>query len=149
MEGDLIEALTLLRKNFESTTRLYEIDKAPLAKLHKKTPNVINVFSKGGKQLYPTLSEIAHFGTARVGELLTINSSDGKTGPSLYPAYNSNALECYDRHAFVSLYFVFWLIEFHKKVYKEKYNAKKDEKTLYHLLDLAKDCGIIVLDEKR
>src|SRR5690606_9971591 len=66
MQGDLIEAFTLIRKNFESITRLNEIDKSPLQKLLRKTPNVINIFNQGGKQLYPTLSEIAHFGTPRV-----------------------------------------------------------------------------------
>ena len=71
MEGDLIEAFTLIRKNFESLTRLHEIDSNPLLKLLKKTPNVINFFKEGGKKLYPTLSEIAHFGTPGVGELLT------------------------------------------------------------------------------
>ncbi|NOT94354.1 hypothetical protein [Ferruginibacter sp.] len=144
MYGDLIEAFTLIRKNFESVTRLHEIDDKPLLKLLKKTPNVINIFKEGGKQLYPTLSEIAHFGTPSVGELLTVNShDDGRVGPSLHPAFNVDALGCYDRHAYVSIYFVFWLIQFLKSVYGEKYDHDKDEKTFFIMTGIAEDSGII------
>lgn len=150
LEGDLIEAFTLIRKNFESATRLNEIDKSPLAKLLKKTPNVINIFGKGGKKLYPTLSEIAHFGTPRVGELLTIKTEmDGRIGPSLYPVYNDNSIACYDRHAFVSIYFSFWLIDFLKKTYGKKYDHTKDESTFYIMVKLAEDCGIILFDNEK
>lgn len=148
MYGDLIEAFTLIRKNFESVTRLNEIDSSPLLKLIRKTPNVINIFKDGGKQLYPTLSEIAHFGTPRVAELLTINSiNDGRVGPSLHPSYNVDALGCYDRHAYVSIYFVFWLIQFLKSIYGEKYNHNKDEATFAILTKLALENGIIQLKD--
>lgn len=149
LEGDLIEGITLIRKNLESATRLHEIDKSPLAKLLRKTPNVINIFGKGGKKLYPTLSEIAHFGTPRVGGLLTVHEADdGRIGPSLYPSYNIDSLACYDKHAFVSIYFVFWLIEFLKKTYKDEYEAAKDETTFLILIKQAEDCGIIEKEEK-
>jgi hypothetical protein len=144
MNGDLIEAFTLIRKNFESVTRLHEIDNNPLLKLLKKTPNVINIFKKGGKQLYPTLSEIAHFGTPDVGALLTVNShEDGRIGPSLFPAYNVDALGCYDRHAYVSIYFSFWLIQFLKTLYGEKYDFDADEKIFYIMTSIAEESGII------
>lgn len=145
LEGDLIEAFTLIRKNFESVTRLNEIDKTPLRKLHKKTPNVINIFGKAGKQLYPSLSEIAHFGTPRVGELLTVKSDcDGRIGPSIYPIFNENSFACFDRHAFVSIYFSFWMIEFLKSVYKDKYDSKKDDATFMIMIGIAEECGLIV-----
>lgn len=146
MNGDLVEAFTLIRKQLESLTRLHEIDDKPLLKLLKKTPNVINLFGEGGKQLYPTLSEIAHFATPRVGELLTVmNFEDGRVGPSLYPTYNVDALACYDRHAYVSLYFAFWFIEFLKKVYGDNYNSELDEKTFFILTRMAEESGIIRL----
>ncbi|GAA4749215.1 hypothetical protein [Flavisolibacter ginsenosidimutans] len=146
MEGDLIEAFTLIRKNFESLTRLHEIDSNPLLKLLKKTPNVINLFKEGGKKLYPTLSEIAHFGTPAVGDLLTITSNeDGRVGPSIVPVYNPDAIACYDRHAYVSIYFVFWLVQFLKNVYGEQYDSKKDERTLLSMLRMAEESGIIEL----
>lgn len=144
LQGDLIEAFTLIRKNFESVTRLNEIDKSPLRKLLKKTPNVINIFGKAGKQLYPPLSEISHFGTPRVGELLTIQSDEnGKVGPSIYPLFNENAFACYDRHAFVSIYFIFWMIEFLKTVYGDKYDSKKDEATFMIMMSIAEECGLV------
>lgn len=144
VDGDLIEAFTLIRKNLESLTRLHEIDSSPLLKLLKKTPNVINMFKEGGRQVYTVLSEIAHFGTPRVAELLTIHSEeDGRTGPSLFPAYNVDALPCYDRHAYVSIYFSFWLIQFLKAVYGDAYDAKADETTFYIMNGIAEDNGII------
>ncbi len=149
LEGDLIEAFTLIRKNFESAARLNEIDKTPLAKLLKKTPNVINIFGEGGRKLYPSLSEIAHFGTPRVGELLTVNHhDDGRVGPSLYPAYNIDALACYDRHAYVSMYFVFWLTQFLKDIYQDKYDSTKDDTTFLILVRHAQNCGIINTEKK-
>ena len=149
LNGDLIEAFTLTRKQLETLTRLHEIDEKPILKLLKKTPNVINIFGEAGKKLYPTLSEIAHFATPRVGELLTVFShKDGRSGPSLVPAYNEDALGCYDRHAYVSIYFSFWFIEFLKKIYGENYDSNKDFKTFMILTGIAEDCGIIKLSEK-
>lgn len=149
LEGNLIEAFTLIRKNFESATRLNEIDKSPLTKLLRKTPNVINIFGNGGKKLYPTLSEIAHFATPRVGVLLTVNSADdGRFGPSLYPAFNVDTFACYDRHAFVSIYFCFWLIEFLKKLYKDDYDSTNDEATFYIMLSQAEECGVIEIEKE-
>ncbi len=146
LNGDLIEALTLTRKQFEALTRLHEIDQKPLLKLLKKTPNVINLFGEGGKKLYPTLSEIAHFATPKVGELLTIKTfDDDRSGPSLLPAYNIDALACYDRHAYVSLYFVFWFMDFLKKVYGDAYKSEIDEKTFYIMIKIAEESGIIQL----
>ena len=146
LNGDLIEAFTLIRKQLEALTRLHEIDEKPLLKLLKKTPNVINLFGEGGKKLYPTLSEIAHSATPRVGELLTIETfDDGRTGPSLHPAYNIDALACYDRHAYVSIYFVFWFIEFLKKIYGESYKSDIDEKTFYTMIKIAEESSIIQL----
>ena len=136
LNGDLIEAFTLIRKQLEILTRLHEIDKKPLFKLLKKTPNVVNLFKDGGKQLYPTLSEIAHFATPRVGELLTVKTfDDGSIGPSVHPAYNIDALACYDRHAYVSIYFVFWFMEFLKKIYGHSYECESDEMTFFILRD--------------
>lgn len=149
LNGDLIEAFTLIRKQFEVLTRLHKIDKKPWLKLLKKTPNVINLFGEGGKKLYPTLSEIAHFATPRVGELLTIKSSDdGKIGPSVHPEYNIDSIACYDRHAYVSIYFIFWFIEFLKKLYGKRYDYNSDETTFYILIKMAEESGIIELPIK-
>lgn len=146
--GDLIEAYTLTRKQFEVLTRLHEIDKKPILKLHGKTPNVQNVFGQASKLIYPDLSEIAHFSKANVGNLINIITKNGETGPTLVPVYNSlESLVCYNRHGFVALYFSYWFIEFLKKEYSEKYNGKNDDETFEILIRIARDSGIITLEK--
>jgi hypothetical protein len=111
-------------------------------------PNVINLVGKCGKQLYPTLSEIAHFATPRVVELLTVKTfQDGRTGPSIHPTYNIDAPACYDRHAYVSIYFVFWFINFLKNIYTDKYDKTNDETTFFLMTKIAEESGIIQLSE--
>ena len=61
MGGDLIEAITLIRKQLESLARLNEIDSAPLEKLYGRTPNISSVLKAGRGQIYGQLSEVAHF----------------------------------------------------------------------------------------
>ena len=148
LEGDLIEAYTLMRKNLESLTRLNEIDQKPLRKLLRKTPNVINVLGKAGKTLYPTLSEIAHFGTPKVGNLLSVDShDDGRIGPSLFPKYNQHSKSCYDRHAFISINFTFFLMQFLIKIFEDKYDSKNDHSTFYIMIKISEDIGMIEKSE--
>lgn len=148
VNGDLIEAIVLIRKQLESLTRMHEIDGKPITKLHKKTPNVINIFGKAGKKLYPTLSEIAHVATPRVGDLINYHSKkDNKSGPGLVPFYNEDSINCYNQHAYVSLYFSFWFIEFLTKLYGQSYDSYNDEQTFYILVKMAEDCNIITLEE--
>jgi hypothetical protein len=147
INGDLIEAVTLVRKQLEMLTRMHEIDEKPILKLLKKTPNVMNIFGPAGKNIYPTLSEIAHFATPRVGDLIKFHSkTDNRSGPGLVPFYNEDAINYYNQHAYVSIYFCFWFIEFLKTIYKEKYNATYDNKTFLILIRMAEDCDIITLD---
>lgn len=147
IDGDLIEAVTLVRKQLEMLTRMHEIDDKPILKLLKKTPNVINIFGPAGKKLYPTLSEIAHFATPRVGDLINFHSKkDNRSGPGLVPFYNEDSIVCYNQHAYVSIYFCFWFMEFLRKLYGEKYNDTYDNQTFLILIRMAEDCNIITLD---
>ncbi len=82
LDGDLIEAYTLIRKQLEKLTRLNELDNRPIEKLLNKTPNIINLFGEAGKELYSELSEVAHFGHSRVSEFISFETKDGKRGPS-------------------------------------------------------------------
>ena len=50
VDGDLIEAYTFIRKQFEKYTRINELDNKPIEKLRGKTPNVINLFGEAGKE---------------------------------------------------------------------------------------------------
>lgn len=142
LEGDLIEAYTLIRKQLEKTTRLNELENKSIEKLSGKTPNVINFFGEAGKEIYPELSEVAHFGHPRVSELLSFETKDGIKGPSFFPSYKEMATICYDRNAFVALHFVSWLIDFTKEI-NPNYDNRKDIDTFLMLEQMALDCNII------
>lgn len=70
MDGDLVEAQILIRKQLESLTRLDELDSASLQQLPKGTPNVNNRFRNLYKTAYIPLSEVAHFGSPKVSRFL-------------------------------------------------------------------------------
>jgi hypothetical protein len=61
LDGNLVEAMVLLRKQLESLVRLHEIDTKPLGKLEGKVPNIQNVMNKAAGRVYGNLSEVAHF----------------------------------------------------------------------------------------
>lgn len=147
MQGDVIEAMTLIRKQFESLARLHEIDSKPLLKLHKKTPNVCNVFKKAGKMIYPQLSEAAHFGTPNVGKLLQEIEDGDLLGPSLIPVYHESSLACMELNCFMAIHFLRWLIDKHKEFY-EDFNGKKEESILAHITYKAFELGIIRIPEE-
>lgn len=147
MQGDLIEALTLIRKQFESLVRLHEIDSKPLQKLHKKTPNVCNVFKPAGKKIYPKLSEVAHFGTAEVGELLKVVEEGDLVGPSLIPAYHKYSLACFDLNSFMAIHFLGWIIE-KLAEFHDDFDGEIETGVLMHATKMALDLGIIVIPEE-
>ena len=146
VDGDLIEAYTLIRKQFEKYTRLNELDNKPIEKLRGKTPNVINLFGEAGKEIYPELSEVEHFGHPRVSEFLSVETKDGKKGPSIFPTYKESAIICYDRSAYVALYFSAWLVDFVQEN-NSKYDRNKDIETFLMLEKMALDCNIIRVKE--
>jgi len=150
LDGDIIEATTLLRKQLESLTRMNELDKKPLDKLHKlynKTPNVNNIFRKGAfKDIYAHLSEIAHLATPRAGKVLHIIKSEDLVGVSLYPRYTKLSHGCFDLQMFISLHFLFWLFDKQKSWYPN-INTKKYEDILYGSLKIALDIGVIIKSE--
>jgi len=146
LDGDIVEATTLIRKQLESLTRMNELDSKPLLKLLKKTPNVINCFKRPGKKIYPHLSEVAHFATPRVGELLHVVEDGELVGPSLHPQYVKAAHGCFDLQALVTIYFLFWFIDkqesWYPEIDKTEYMA-----VLYSTFQMALDSGVIVNDE--
>jgi hypothetical protein len=54
--GDLVEAVTLIRKQLESLARLHELDSRPLEKLHGRTRNIGMLFRNGRGEMYGHLS---------------------------------------------------------------------------------------------
>ena len=142
LNGDIVEATTLIRKQLESLTRIHELDATPLAKLMKKTPNVINCFKSVGKKIYPHLSEIAHFATPRVGELLHVVKDGDLVGPSLHPRYTKSAHGSFDLQALISIYFLFWLIEKQKSWYPN-IDSTSNMAVLHSVFQTALNSGVI------
>lgn len=142
LNGDLVEATTLIRKQLESLTRLHEIDNKPLKTLIRKTPNVINLFKSSGKKIYPHLSEIAHFASPKVGELLHVIDNGELIGPSIIPVYTDKAHGCFDLQVFISIYFLFWFIRKQVEIY-DWFDGKEEEAILFNAFKIALDAKII------
>lgn len=146
LHGDLVEANTLIRKQLESLTRLYELDAKPLQRLLRKTPNVINTFKTTGKQVYPFLSEIAHFASPKASQLLHVMEKEGGlVGPSMIPVYTDAAHGCFDIQATVSFYFLFWFIDKQREFY-EAFDGAAEERILLSAFKKAIDADIIRVD---
>lgn len=111
LDGDLIESVILCRKQLESLARMHEIDSKPLTKLNKKTPNISNVLKGSSGRLYGIMSEVAHFSTPRVSDLLNIIENGKLIGPSIYPKYNKQSHACSDMIYFVTIYFSYWFLK--------------------------------------
>jgi len=142
LSGDLVEAMTLVRKQLESLARLHELDDKPLQKLLRKTPNVINTLKAVGKGAYPKLSEIAHFASPNAAELLHVIEDGDKFGPSMIPVYTKSAHGCFDFQALVALYFLFWFVNKQKTLYLG-FEGSSEEHFLYSALQAAIDAGMV------
>jgi len=145
MDGDLVEAMVLLRKQLESLVRLHELDTKPVGKLEGKVPNIQNVMNKGAGRVYGNLSEVAHFAKPKVTELLHVVENGERCGPSLHPLYSERALACFDLHCYVAIYFLAWFVEKLTAWYPE-YVADADKELVGHIAKIAIDAGVIRLD---
>jgi hypothetical protein len=142
LNGDLIEAVTLIRKQLESLARLHELDHKPLNKLQGETPNVGMFFRHGGGEMYGRLSEVAHFSKPRVSELMHVIQDGERIGPSLHPVFTEHSFACLDMHHFVAIYFLVWVTE----KLNEWYPATDREEALAILMQtivFAKRIGVI------
>jgi len=146
LNGDLVEATTLIRKQLESLARLHEIDNKPLQKLIRKTPNVINTLKGVGKGAYPHLSEIAHFASPKAGDLLHVINDGEMTGPSMLPIYTELSHGCFDLQVLVTIYFLFWFIQKQTEWY-EWFDGKEEETILFHAFQVALDSDVIRKNE--
>ncbi|WP_131450714.1 hypothetical protein [Flavobacterium subsaxonicum] len=144
-EGHGVEAMTLCRKNLENLTRIYELDKNTIIKLSKKTPNVRNILGNLGKFLYPTLSEIAHFGTMDISALLSTKIESGIHSVSIYPNYEAEFQNLINADIVISLRFLAWLILFCEL--NLDYNPKEDMEILYVLGNMCIEEKILVLSK--
>lgn len=109
MNGDILEALTVIRKQLEGIARLNEIDSAPLAKLLGRTPNVKNLFGKQSGAVYGYLSEIAHSASPHIAVLLGVLNDGERSGPSLTPVFSDHLSAAFEVHWFFALYVLVWI----------------------------------------
>ena len=142
LNGDLIEAIVLCRKQLESLARMHEVDSKPLAKLFKKTPNISNVLKGESGRMYGAMSEVAHFSTPRVAELLHVIEKGQMIGPSLHPRYSERSHACSDMEHFVAVHFAFWFIEKLDDWYPAN-DYTEEKHLLTQAFSLALKCGVL------
>lgn len=148
MNGDLIEAVTLVRKQLESLARLHELDQKPLNRLEGFTPNVGLFFRHGGGSLYGHLSEVAHFSRPRVSELMHVVEAGERIGPSLHPAFTEHSFACFDMHQFVALYFLFWITQKLEDWYPG-IDIKERLALVLYTFSFAKQIGVIQFPDQK
>lgn len=120
MSGDIIEATILIRKQLESSIRFSELEKKAMAQLHKKTPNVNNQTKGNIKDLYSRLSEVAHFSTTDVVNLISKLNEEGNINTAnIFPNFSSDCLECYKFHFYVVFNFIGRYIIFAETLYPD------------------------------
>ncbi|MGA2337528.1 MAG: hypothetical protein ABSG08_19325 [Terriglobales bacterium] len=146
LNGDLVEAITLIRKQLESLARLHELDSEPLLKLSGKVPNIKNILKGTAGRMYGDLSEVAHFSTPRVAELLHVVEHGELVGPSLLPVFTQNGFACFDMVDFVAVYFIAWMLE-KLPVWYLGYDNSEDKSLLVETIGLAVDVGVLRLPE--
>jgi len=146
LNGDLVEAITLTRKQLESLARLHELDSKPLLKLNKKVPNIQNVLKGPAGRMYGDLSEVAHFSTPRVAELLHVFENGEMIGPSLLPVVTPYAAALFDMNHFIAVYFIAWMVEKLPSWYPG-YDNTEDKMLLGRTVMLALDTGVLRLAE--
>lgn len=142
LNGDLVEAVILTRKQFESLARLHELESQPWQKLAGKVPNIKKILKGSGGRIYGDLSEVAHFSTPRVMELLSIVDRGELIGPSLLPRYSKMSSACFDMNCIAALYFIIWLVE-KLQVWYPSCNLSEEQRLVEKTVVLALRVGVI------
>lgn len=146
LNGDLVEAATLIRKQLEAVSRLLELDAAPIEKLLGKTPNIGMVLKRGTGRIYGILSEVAHSATPDIAEYLHVVESGDQIGPSLMPRFTDKSRLCCDINSFLALYFLAWFIQKLSNWYPT-YDNSNDMEVLTYTYMLAKEVDLIRFHE--
>ena len=146
LNGDLVEAATLIRKQLEAVSRLVEIDTIPLDKLLGKTPNIGTVLKQGTGRIYGVLSEVAHSATPDIAEYLHVVQSGDQIGPSLMPRFTDKSRLCSDINSFLALFFLAWLVQ-KLPIWYPAYDITNDMTVLAKTYLLAKDVDLVRFPE--
>jgi len=112
LQGELVEAATLVRKQLELLARLNELIKVEdVDSLLKRTPNLSSLRTRV-KALYGSYSEIAHSSTTGPLQLLGRTEVDGAVMTNLYPEYSDYALTCLQHIALCVFEYFLWADKF-------------------------------------
>jgi len=109
---ELIEAATLLRKQFELLARLKELRTSEtIEHLLRRTPN-LSTLETPIKTLYGMYSEIAHSSTPEWLELLGRIEQSGEPKLHVYPAFDKNAYVALSHVAHTVFEYYIWAHQF-------------------------------------
>lgn len=147
MKGNIIEAVTLVRRQLEGLARLYELDQSPVEKIEGQAPRVTRAVGSYVGRLYGLLSEITHFSRARVGDFLSVDSDGDLIGPSPFPKFQEEAFACFDRHAYVSFMVASWLHQKQKSEWYPKTDFSLREELLTRTFLVALEAGVVKLPD--
>lgn len=142
MGGDIIEALTVIRRQIEALARLNEADSGPLQMLFGRTPNVKNILNQGSGPLYGYLSEVAHSSSPRLSTLLGIVSDPERIGASLIPVFSESLAAAFEVHWFFALHFLAWVIE-KLGLWHREYDNSDDKRLLGEALLLGVQLNVL------
>ena len=147
LDGDVVEAIVLTRKQLESLARLHELDSKPLLKLTGKVPNIRNILKGHAGKMYGELSEVAHFSTPRVAELLHVVERGELVGPSLLPAYSERSGACFEMNCFIAVYFIAWIVD-KLPAWYPGYDNTEHKQFLEQSILVALDSGVLRMPEE-
>lgn len=119
IQGEIVEAATLTRKQFELLARLNELRKVEsVENLVKRTPNLSSLQTVL-KSLYGSYSEIAHSSSLQPLELLGSVDVQDRSMTAVYPVFSEHAYTSLSHIAFCVLEYFLWADEFFPENFKE------------------------------
>jgi len=142
LEGNLIEAFVLLRKQLESLARLEELNSKPLNLLEKTTPNIKSAVVGQAGKLYGALSEIAHFSCFKINNLLSIVPKSDHSEINIFSKYSENSLNCMKLRLYLGLSFTRWMVKKMPDWYPNReWNVMEERLKL--VFNMARESGLI------
>lgn len=143
LEGYLIDANTLLRKQLECLARIEELDNKKVDMKSKKTPQIQNVEKGQAGRAYGALSTVAHSGTMdAVTSLLDNYNGDNYKAITLFSKYTLNSQYCMNTRIYFGICFA---KKFLCKI-GDWYPSKDCEELmamLYYISNMAEEEGIV------
>ena len=127
INSELIEAITLLRKQIELIARLRELDQFEHEELKKKNkPPNVKYLKTHLKKLYSPYSDGAHSTTYASHSLLGFYEDTEKKRHIMCPEFTKNTEVIFDNWLWVFFEFTLWVLEY-KVEHAEGYSQEADE----------------------